>query len=128
LIADDDTIVQLLLSAELADQFEIVGVTGDGDSAVDLARSSHPDVAIVDVEMPRGGGPRAVPGILEVSPTTAIVVFSGDESDVMVRELIRAGAVAYCRKGIDPREFATLLVDSIAAHAKEGSRSHLETG
>jgi len=122
MIADDDRLVRLLLSAELAHQFDVVGAADDADAAIELAGASQPDLAIVDVEMPKGGGTRAVRGILEVSPQTAIVILSGDESGVMVREMIRAGAVAYCPKGIDPQEFAVLLMDSLAARAKDGSR------
>jgi hypothetical protein len=45
----------------------------------------------------------------------------------MVRELIRAGAVAYCRKGIDPRELAELLTGSIEVRARERARSRPPT-
>jgi PAS domain S-box-containing protein len=128
MIADDDRVVQSVLAAELGEQFELVGVAGDGDAAIELARTSQPDVAIVDVGMPKGGGPRAVRGILEVAPNTAIVILSGNESDETVRELIRAGAIAYCPKGIDPREFAELLVSSIAVRAIERSRAHVFAG
>jgi DNA-binding NarL/FixJ family response regulator len=114
MIADDDRLIRLLLSAELADQFDVVGAADDADAAIELASASQPDLAIVDVEMPKGGGSRAVQGILEVSSQTAIVILSGDESGATVREMIRDGAVACCPKGTDPQEFAVLLMDSLA--------------
>jgi DNA-binding NarL/FixJ family response regulator len=123
LLADDDVVITSLLSGSLDHDFEVVGVAADSGEAIELAKASQPDVALVDVAMPKGGGPSAVRGILEVAPQTAIVVLSGDESEAMVRELIRAGAVAYCRKGIDPRELAELLTDSIAVRARELARS-----
>jgi DNA-binding NarL/FixJ family response regulator len=123
IIADDDLIIQVLLSASLEQDFEVIGVAGDSEEAIALARRTQPDVALVDVEMPKGGGLRAVSGIVDVAAATAIVMFSGDESDATVRDLIGAGAVAYCRKGIDPQVLSELLKDSIDVRAKERERS-----
>jgi DNA-binding NarL/FixJ family response regulator len=123
IIADDDFVIQSLLSASLDDVFDVVGVASDSEEAIELARDTRPDVALVDVQMPKGGGRSAVRGIVEVSPDTAIVVLSGDESDAMVRELIGAGAVAYCRKGIEPAELSELLNDAIDARTKERARA-----
>lgn len=123
MVADDDFIIQTLMSASLERDFEVVGVAGDAEEAIDLARAEQPDVALVDVEMPKGGGSRAVAGMIEVAPRVAIVVLSGDESDAVVRELISAGAVAYSRKGIDPQELTELLIDSIEVRAKELART-----
>jgi DNA-binding NarL/FixJ family response regulator len=117
MIADDDPVVQSMLSVSLSRAFEVVGVAGDSDAAIDLARASQPDAAVVDVEMPNGGGLHAVEGILEAAPGTAIVVLSGDESDRVVRELIGAGAIAYRRKGVPPEALAECLTESIKAHA-----------
>ncbi|HEX3509474.1 MAG TPA: response regulator transcription factor [Solirubrobacteraceae bacterium] len=118
LIADDDPVVQSMLGMRLGEQFEVVGVAVDGEQAVTLARESQPDVALVDVEMPSGGGLRAVQGITEVAPATAIVILSGDESDSVVRQLIQAGATAYRRKGARAEEIAASLTESIEAHGR----------
>jgi DNA-binding NarL/FixJ family response regulator len=117
MIADDDPVVQSLLGMSLSREFEVVGLAGDGEQAVELARASQPDAALIDVEMPAGGGLRAVRGIHEVAPDTAIVVLSVDESDGVVRELMQAGAVAYLRKGVAPQALAKALADSIEAQA-----------
>jgi DNA-binding NarL/FixJ family response regulator len=117
MIADDDPVVQSMLSVSLSSGFDVVGVAGDSDEAIELARVSQPDAAVVDVEMPKGGGLRAVRGIVEVAPDTAIVVLSGDESDRIVRELMQAGAVAYRRKGVPADALAESLTESIKAHA-----------
>jgi DNA-binding NarL/FixJ family response regulator len=122
-IADDDLVIQTLFSASLEHDFEVVGVAGDGEAAIELAKDRQPDVMLIDVQMPGGGGMRAVSGITEVAPQVAIVVLTGDESDVAVNELMRAGAVAFCRKGIDPGELTELLIDSIAVRAQELARS-----
>jgi DNA-binding NarL/FixJ family response regulator len=119
MIADDDPVVQSMLGMSLAQGFDVVGVASDSEEAIELARTSQPDAALVDVEMPKGGGLRAVHGILEVAPNTAIVVLSVDESDASVRELIQAGAIAYRRKGVAPRALAESLTESIKARAVE---------
>jgi two-component system, NarL family, response regulator DesR len=119
MIADDDPVVQSLLDMSLSEEFDVVGLAADGEQAVELAKASRPDAALVDVEMPAGGGLRAVQGIHEVAPETAIVVLSVDESDGVVRELLQAGATAYLRKGVAPQVLADTLLDSIDAHAVE---------
>lgn len=128
MIADDDPVVQSLLGMSLAEEFDVVGVAADSEEAVALAQSSQPDAALVDVDMPKGGGLRAVREIVEVAPETAIVVLSGDEADPMVRELIQAGAVAYCRKGIDPHALAERLTSSIATLASGRAQSRTKRG
>lgn len=113
MIADYDPAIQLLLDMSLSQEFDVVGLAVDGEEAVELAKASQPDAALVDVEMPEGGGLRAVRGIHEVAPDTAIVVLSVDESDGVVRELMQAGAVAYLRKGVEPQVLADALMGSI---------------
>lgn len=119
MIADDDPVVQSMLDMSLGQEFDVVGLAADGEEAVELAKASQPDAALVDVEMPEGGGLHAVRGIHEVAPDTAIVVLSIDESDGVVREFMQAGAVAYLRKGVAPQVLTDALLDSIDAHAIE---------
>ena len=117
MIADDNPMIRSTLGMSLSSRFEVVGVAADSEEAVELARATQPDAAVVDVEMPKGGGLHAVRGILEVAPATAIVVLSADEIDGVVRELMQAGAIAYLRKGVAPQVLAESLTESIEAHA-----------
>lgn len=119
MIADDDPLVGSLLGSLLNGEFELVGMASDSVAAVELARTSQPHAALVDVEMPEGGGLSAVRGILEVAPHTAIVMLSVDESDGIVRQLMQAGAMAYHRKGVAPQVLAASLTEAIRAHAAE---------
>jgi DNA-binding NarL/FixJ family response regulator len=119
MIADDDPAVRSFLSMALQESFEVVGVAADGEEAIELARSARPDVALIDVEMPGGGGLAAVRGILEVSPDTAVVMLSVDETDSTVRELLAAGAITYCRKGTATQVLANSLRESINVRASE---------
>ena len=61
-IADDDPVVQAMLDMSLGREFEVVGLAADSEQAVELARASQPDAALVDVRMPKGGGLLAVKG------------------------------------------------------------------
>jgi DNA-binding NarL/FixJ family response regulator len=122
-IADDDPVVRLMMGMSLASEFEIVGVAADGERTIEVVRYSQPDAALVDVMMPKGGGLRAVRGIVEVAPDTAIVMLSGYKAEGVVRELIEAGAVAYRRKGASPRVLAAALTESIRVHSAERQES-----
>jgi DNA-binding NarL/FixJ family response regulator len=118
LIADDDPDVRAVLAAQLDGRFEVVGTAADTDEAIALAADVRPDVAIVDVQMPGGGGLRATREICEATPETAIVALSADESERVVLDMLRAGAVAYVRKGVPADELASLLSEALRAHVK----------
>jgi DNA-binding NarL/FixJ family response regulator len=118
LIADDDPVVRSMLSLTLEHQFEIVGAAYDSDQAIALAEETQPDVALIDVQMPGGGGLSAIRGIAKVSPDTALVVLSGDEFLPLVRELMIAGAMSYVRKGITTAELAVTLHRAMQARPR----------
>jgi len=123
LIADDDPDVRAVLAAQLALSFDIVGTAADTDEAIALAAEHRPDIALLDVEMPGGGGPRATREIIAATPATAIVALSADESDRVVRDMLAAGAVTYIRKGVTAEQLTALLHESIRAQAQmPGSR------
>src|ERR1700748_676027 len=115
LIADDDAVVRSMLSLTLERQFDIIGAARDSDQAIALAQAAQPDVALIDVQMPGGGGLRAIQGLTDVSPQAAAVILSGDEFEPMVRELMIAGAMTYVRKGIAPADLTALLPRAIRA-------------
>lgn len=106
LLADDDSVIRDALRAliEAEESMEVVGVAADAKGAVELARALEPDVAVLDVRMPGGGGSAAAEGIREVSSGTRIVALSAYEDRGIVLEMLRAGAVAYVVKGSPPRE------------------------
>ena len=115
LIADDDPVVASMLAMQLAHEFVLVPVASDADEAIAIAGAHRPDVAIVDVQMPAGGGLRVTRELQRCSPRTAIVVLSVDESEASVREIIAAGATAYVRKQAHTKDLAHMLHRAIAA-------------
>jgi DNA-binding NarL/FixJ family response regulator len=119
LIADDDPDVRAVLSAQLTHSgFDVVATAADTDEAIALAGEHHADIAIVDVQMPGGGGVRATQEIRATAPRTAIVALSADESERVVLEMLTAGAVTYIRKGVGADELAALLRESLRAGAR----------
>lgn len=101
LVADDEPALRGAL-AELFAQEErvlLVGAAADADEAIELAAREHPDVALVDVKMPAGGGPRAAREITRLSPQTRVIALSAFEDRPTVLEMLRAGAVGYLVKG-----------------------------
>jgi DNA-binding NarL/FixJ family response regulator len=118
LIADDDPIVLSMISAQLTGSFDIVAEARDAEEAIDRGVEQQPDVAIIDIQMPAGGGIRATRELHERTPATAIVALSGDESDEMVRAVITAGAVTYVRKGISGHELARTVLRAIETQAE----------
>jgi EAL domain-containing protein (putative c-di-GMP-specific phosphodiesterase class I)/DNA-binding NarL/FixJ family response regulator len=101
LIADDDANVRDALREllESEDGIDVVAVADDAGTAIDAAARARPDVAILDVKMPGGGGPVAARGILMASPATRIVALSAYGDRASILEMLRAGAMAYVVKG-----------------------------
>jgi DNA-binding NarL/FixJ family response regulator len=120
LIADDDELVREALSTRLAAGFDVVGLARDAEEAVALARRLDPDVALLDVQMPAGGGLRATTEIARECPRTAIVILSADEEHDAVVGLLAAGATSYLRKDQPGEEVAATLRRSVDAHRRLG--------
>ena len=101
LIADDDRSVRAALSDALSAQadMELVGAAAGADEAIALARQHKPDVALLDVRMPGGGGQQAATGISRTSPGTRLVVLSADEDAGSVVEMWQRGVPEYVAKG-----------------------------
>jgi EAL domain-containing protein (putative c-di-GMP-specific phosphodiesterase class I)/CheY-like chemotaxis protein len=111
LIADDEGEVRSAL-ADLIDAeraLELVGAAADADEAIELAIAQRPDVALVDVKMPGGGGARAAREIVASSPHTRVLALSAYEDRTTVLEMLRAGAVGYLVKGTAPEEIVASI-------------------
>jgi EAL domain-containing protein (putative c-di-GMP-specific phosphodiesterase class I)/CheY-like chemotaxis protein len=106
LIADDEPRLRGALADLIASEetMLLVGSAGDAEEAITLAEAIRPDVAIVDVKMPAGGGPRAARGIMQASPETRVIALSAHDDRETVHEMLRAGAVSYLVKGTAPDE------------------------
>jgi DNA-binding NarL/FixJ family response regulator len=112
LVADDSVGVRelLVLLLNMEDTFTVVGQARDGVDAVSLAESLQPDLVILDVSMPRLDGIEALPQVRAVSPTSQVVIFSGDSDSTMESEARAAGAAAVIPKDTG----ATTLVEKLS--------------
>ena len=77
--------------------------------AVELSRVHQPDVAVVDVGLPDGGGPRVAQELQAVAPRTMVLALSAHGDEATVMQMLDAGAAGYLLKGISAAE----LVDAI---------------
>jgi EAL domain-containing protein (putative c-di-GMP-specific phosphodiesterase class I)/CheY-like chemotaxis protein len=127
LIAEDDRSVREALAAliRLESDLELVGAAVDTDEAIELAATVRPDVAIVDVQMPGGGGARASREIRLHSPGTKVIALSAADDRATVLDMLEAGVVGYMVKG-DP--IASILNSIHNAVSGQSSLSAEVTG
>lgn len=101
LVAEDDVLVREalldLLSTEAS--VAVVGVAVDADEAIALAAEQLPTVALVDVRMPAGGGPRAARELARLPHPPKVIAYSAFDDREGVIEMLQSGAVAYLVKG-----------------------------
>lgn len=100
MLADDEApILEAMSELVSADpHIDLVGTARDAGEAIDLAELHEPDVALLDVRMPGGGGSRAAREIRRRSPETRIVALSASTDPRTVVSMVRAGAVGYVGK------------------------------
>jgi DNA-binding NarL/FixJ family response regulator len=115
-IADDHRVVRVGLEQLLAtfDDVGIVGVATNGEEAVARCAAEHPDVALIDIEMPGMDGVEATRRIRSVSPGTSVVAFTSFSDRERIVGVLDAGAVGYLLKDAEPME----LHDAILAAAR----------
>lgn len=105
-VADDHHIWRSGLRADLGDGFEVVGEAHDAGSAIEAIDMHSPDLALVDLHMPDGGGHRVV---RERGSATAIVIITVSEAERDLLDAVAAGAVGYLVKSTGPQELRAAL-------------------
>ncbi len=100
LIADDHSVVREGLHALLGKvvDFEVVAETSDGEGAVRLTAEKKPDVAILDISMPKVNGIEATRQIRKRSPGTRVLIFTIHENEEYVYQMVASGAHGYVLK------------------------------
>lgn len=89
---------------EQSPDFQIVGEAEDGAQALQLIERTRPDVAILDIRMPRMNGIEVVRKMKDVSPSTQALILTAYDDDDYILELIAAGALGYLLKTARPNE------------------------
>jgi DNA-binding NarL/FixJ family response regulator len=105
-LVDDHRLFLAGVKAELSEEFVIVGSAYDVDSAIEEIRGLDPNVVLIDVHMPDGGGIAVVEGVGETNPDVKFLALSVSDQAEDVIAMIRAGARGYVTKTIEPAELA----------------------
>ena len=140
LIADDDEMIRrtLIDAIEHTQVLAVIATAKNADEAIRIASLRHPDVVLLDVRMPNGGGPRAAREISWRSPDTRIVALSAHDDPRSVDDMLASGATSYLVKDSSLEEIVEAvtrsidggasLADSVTEHVASelGSRLALE--
>ena len=111
LLVDDHTMFRQGLREMLSTDEEmlVVGEAENGSAAVDLAAREHPDVVILDVEMPGITAAETLEALLALSPAPRVLVVSMYDSPRLVRDLLGRGASGYLVKSASLEELLTAV-------------------
>ena len=118
LIADDHPLLREAMrnAFEQQEDMEVVAEAGDGEEAVRLTAELKPDIAIMDIVMPKLSGIEATRQIRKVSPDTAVLTLTAYDDDRYVIGLLEAGAAGYLLKSARSQA----LIDAVrTVHAGE---------
>ena len=113
LVADDHPVTREGMAAmiDAAADMQVVGQAADGARAVELYREHQPDVAMLDLRMPRMDGGAATAAILEEFPKARVIVLSAIDGDEAIYRALQAGARGYLLKDLSREE----LLEAIRA-------------
>ncbi len=105
LVCDDSAFMRMMLKKVLiADGHEIVGEAGDGMEAVQMYRQHKPDIATMDITMPKMDGIQAVTHIHEENPVARIVMVTALGQKAIITDALKAGASDFIVKPFDPEQ------------------------
>ncbi len=128
LIAEDETIIRLDLRRTLEDAgFEVCGEARDGEEAVALAAGERPDLAILDVRMPKLDGIEAARRILAERPIPIVMLTAYGQEDLVARA-VEAGVFGYLVKPFRETDLLPAIAAARARHAElEALREEAES-
>jgi len=108
-LVDDHRLFLAGVRSELQDKVELVGEASDVDTAVQSIRATKPQVVLLDVHMPGGGGRAIIEAVAETHPDVKFLALSVSDAAEDVIALIRAGARGYVTKTIETDELVQAI-------------------
>jgi DNA-binding NarL/FixJ family response regulator len=119
MIVDDHKIVRDGICAylETVPEIEVIAQAESGSDAVQLAEQLAPDVVLMDLIMPGMDGVEATWRVRQVSPRSKIVILTSFHEDSNIFPAIKAGALSYVLKSIDPEELAETIKSAARGEA-----------
>ena len=121
-LVDDHRLVRSGVRAELGDAVSVVGEAGDVDEAVRVINAEKPDVVLLDVHMPGGGGAEVIRGVHATLPAVRFLALSVSDAAEDVIGVVRAGARGYVTKAIDGPALTDAIVRVASGDAVFGPR------
>ena len=111
LVVEDHAIVRegTCRVLEQETDFEVVAEAGDGEEAVKLAKKFTPDVALIDIVMPKLNGIEATKRIKALYPAVTVLILSAYDDDQFVFSLLEAGAAGYLLKSVHGHELVAAI-------------------
>ena len=111
LVVDDHAVVRqgLRTFLELQDDIEVVGEAADGEQALAAAAALEPDVALVDLVMPRLDGVATIERLRASGSTARVIVLTSFLDEDKVLPAVRAGAAGYLLKDVEPGELVRAI-------------------
>lgn len=111
LIVDDQPLIRQALNLLLAneDALQVVGEASEGEAAIRQVEGLHPDVVLMDIQMPVMDGVAATREICQRFEQTKVLVLSVDDDDEYVALALRYGAAGYLLKNTPPEELALAI-------------------
>jgi len=105
-LADDHTILRKTLASfiETRDEYIIIGEASDGNEAYERTMEMHPDLLILDLNMPKKSGLEILPHIKLNASHVKVLVLTGRDDDAYIVRALRAGANGYILKSADENE------------------------
>ena len=106
LLADDEPMIRIGVRTILATDpgIEVIAEAADGREAVDLVRLHRPDIALLDIRMPRSDGLSAAAELARAAPDVAVVMLTTFDEDEYVARALALGVSGFLLKAADPRE------------------------
>jgi len=110
-LADDEHLLRVALSALLTldGTIDVVAQAANGHEAVAATREHHPDVLVIDLEMPEMDGLDAVASILSSSPEQRVLMLTRHARQGVLRRALKLGVLGFMSKGADPEEIAEAI-------------------
>jgi DNA-binding NarL/FixJ family response regulator len=108
-VVDDHAVVRSGVRAEVGTAVDVVGEAGDVASAIDGIRALEPDVVLLDVHLPDGGGRAVLDALVATHPDVRFLALSVSDAAEDVLALIRGGARGYVTKAISGPELCTAI-------------------
>jgi DNA-binding NarL/FixJ family response regulator len=108
-LVDDHGLFRSGVRGELGDSVEIVGEAGSVAEAVPMIRELDPDVVLLDVHLPDGGGEAVIAGVSQARPGVKFLALSVSDAAEDVIGVIRAGARGYVTKTISGDELTSAV-------------------